>query len=84
MSCRVMSRGVGTVMMHYIMAKTKEANAKLRAEFVSNERNRMMLVTYKFGGFREVGKLGDLTILENELSRAIPSPPNYVRFQVVG
>jgi len=83
MSCRVMSRGVGTIMLHHIMARTKEAKGCLRAEFISNERNRMMLVTYKFGGFREIQRVGDMSILENELSGSIPINPSYVKVEIV-
>ncbi len=78
MSCRVMSRGVGTIMMSYIMSQAKAANARLRAHFIPNGRNRMMYVTYKFGGFKEVEQNSDLVILENDLSQ-IQSFPNYVR-----
>ena len=81
MSCRVMSRGVGTIMMNYIMTRAKQVGARLRAEFVPNGRNRMMYVTYKFGGFTEVEKKGDLEILENDLSQ-IQSFPPYVDVQI--
>lgn len=81
MSCRVMSRSVGTVMLNHIMARAKEHGARLRAEFVSNDRNRMMYVTYKFAGFKEVGRDGALTILESDLARIQPFP-GYVRVSV--
>ncbi len=81
MSCRVMSRGVGTIMMNYIMSQAKQAGARLRAEFVPTGRNRMMYVTYKFGGFKEVQKEGDLIILENDLARIQPLP-DYVDVQI--
>lgn len=74
MSCRVMSRGVGTVMMNYIMQQAREAKVRLRAEFIPNNRNRMMQVTYRFGGFQEVDKVGDLIILEHDLSSVQPVP----------
>jgi FkbH-like protein len=74
MSCRVMSRGVGAIMMNYIMSQAREANARLRAHFIPNGRNRMMYVTYRFGGFKEVEKEGDLIILENDLARIQPFP----------
>jgi FkbH-like protein len=74
MSCRVMSRGVGTIMMNYIMSQAKQANARLRAEFIPTDRNRMMYVTYKFGGFKEIARKGDLVILENDLSQIQPLP----------
>ncbi|CAG0937723.1 methoxymalonate biosynthesis protein [Thermoflexales bacterium] len=82
MSCRVMSRGVGTIMIGYIMSKAKQANVPLRAHFIPNGRNRMMYVTYKFGGFKEVEKNGDLAILENDLSQ-IQAFPDYVQVHIV-
>ncbi|MCI0643717.1 MAG: HAD-IIIC family phosphatase, partial [Chloroflexi bacterium] len=74
MSCRVISRGVGTVMISYIMSRAKMANVRLRAHFIPNGRNRMMYVTYKFGGFNEVEQHGDLIILENDLAQIQPFP----------
>ena len=81
MSCRVMSRGVGTIMMSYIMSRAKKAGARLRSHFISNNRNRMMLVTYRLGGFKEIEKDGDLVILENDLQQIQPFP-DYVQVQV--
>lgn len=78
MSCRVMSRGVGTILLNHIMGLARDAGARLTAEFRSNDRNRMMLVTYKFAGFKEVDRRDDLMVLENDLSRIQP-PPGYVR-----
>jgi len=66
MSCRVMSRGVGTVIINHIIKLAKENNVKLQAEFVSNDRNRMMYITYKFAGFTEVDETNEVTILEND------------------
>ena len=74
MSCRVMSRGVGTLMLGHIMRQASEAGARLRAEFLPNERNRVMYVTYKFGGFKEAGRRGDLLLLESDLSHIRPAP----------
>lgn len=81
MSCRVMSRGVGTIMMSYIMQQAQAAGVKLRAEFMPNGRNRMMYVTYKFGGFQEVEHKGDLIVLENDLSQIQPFP-DYVKIKL--
>jgi FkbH-like protein len=80
MSCRVMSKGVGTILLNHVLGLAKEAGARLQAEFVSNDRNRAMLVTYKFAGFKEVGRLaegGEVALFENDLSRIQP-PPAYV------
>jgi FkbH-like protein len=77
MSCRVMSKGVGMIMIHYVLRMAKETGVKLRAEFVSNDRNRQMLITYKFAGFKEVARDGNVLIFENDYS-AIQPPPPYV------
>jgi len=74
MSCRVMSRGVGTIMMSHIMNLAKAAGARLRAEFVPNGRNRMMEVTYRFGGFREVERRGEMILFEHDLGTIAPFP----------
>ena len=76
-SCRVMSRGVGTILLHYVMRRAREAGVRLLAHFVETKRNRMMFVTYKFAGFREVNRQGELLVLENDLAH-IPEPPPYV------
>ncbi len=75
MSCRVISRGVGTVMINYLMHMAREAHVRLRAEFIPNGRNRMMLVTYKFAGFREVEKRGSMLLLESDCSHIQAFPP---------
>jgi FkbH-like protein len=81
MSCRVMSRGVGTIMMSHVMQLAKDAGARLRAEFRPNGRNRMMEVTYRFGGFREVARDGDLVLYEHGLETIQPFP-EYVRVAI--
>ena len=83
MSCRVMSKGVGTIMIHHVLRMAKEAGVRLRAEFVSNDRNRQMLITYRFAGFKEVERAGEVSIMENDYS-AIQPPPPYVDLRVLG
>lgn len=75
MSCRVMSRGVGTVMMNFLMGLAARAGVRFQAEFIPNEKNRMMFITYKFAGFQEVERRGDVVILEGDLSRIQAFPP---------
>ena len=75
MSCRVMSRGVGMVMINHILQMAKERQVKLYADFVSNNRNRMMYVTYKFAGFKEIEKRSETIVFENDLTRIQPFPP---------
>jgi FkbH-like protein len=77
MSCRVMSRGVGTIMVNYLLNLAKKHNVRLQAEFVSTERNRMMLVTYRFGGFKQVKQEGDFIVFEHDLSQ-LQAFPDYV------
>ena len=54
------------------MAKRKDV--RLQAEFISNDRNRMMYVTYKFLGFQEIKKEQNFIILENRLLQVQPYP----------
>ena len=81
MSCRVMSRGVGTIMLNYLLRRAKQRGARLQAEFVRTDRNRMMFVTYKLGGFKEVSRDGDLVVLEHDLTQIQPFP-EYVALNV--
>ncbi len=67
MSCRVISRGVGNIVLKYILNLAKDNNVKLKAKFVPTSRNKMMYITYKFAGFIEIEKKNDFIILENEL-----------------
>jgi FkbH-like protein len=83
MSCRVMSKGVGMIMIHHVLRLAKEAGVRLRAEFLSTDRNRQMLITYRFAGFKEVARNGDVAILENDFS-ALQPPPPYVDLRVEG
>jgi len=79
LSCRVMSRGVNTVMLSNILSQAKAAGVQLCAELVSNDRNRMMNITYKFAGFREAGKTARGILRENDLPSIQPFPP-YLTF----
>src|SRR3990172_7699845 len=54
MSCRVMSRGVGTILINHIRKEAKRHGVKLHAEMIPNDRNRMMYITYKFSSFTEI------------------------------
>lgn len=82
MSCRVMSRGVGSIMLSYIMNLAQANHVRLQAEFVPTDRNRMMNITYRFGGFREVEQRGNLVIFEHDLADISPYP-DYVQLQMV-
>lgn len=74
MSCRVMSRGVGSVMLAYVMEKAQRAGVPLLAEFVPTERNRQLYVMYRFAGFEERETRGKLTLLEHPLAEPVRYP----------
>ncbi|HYL04839.1 MAG TPA: HAD-IIIC family phosphatase [Thermoanaerobaculia bacterium] len=83
MSCRVISRGVGTILIHHLLHLAKAAGVELQAVFKPTPRNRMMLVTYKFAGFREIGRQGDLLVFDHPLDNLQPFPP-YVEVETGG
>lgn len=82
MSCRVMSRGVGTVLLNHIVSEAQAAGRGLRAEFVETGRNRIMYVTYMFAGFREVSRVDSRLVLEAGPDSSQP-PPDYLRLHVL-
>ncbi|MEV0222605.1 HAD-IIIC family phosphatase [Streptomyces sp. NPDC050704] len=55
LSCRVLGRGIGGALLAHVVQRAHRAGAVLRAEFVPNDRNRVMLVTLRFAGFTGVG-----------------------------
>jgi FkbH-like protein len=82
MSCRVMSRGVGSIMLGHIMNLARSNNVRLRAEFIPNGRNRMMDITYRLTGFHEREEIGGLIVLESDLAN-IRSFPDYVQVHIL-
>lgn len=81
MSCRVVSRGIGNVLLGIIMRMAKQADVRLRAEFVANQRNRLMYITYKFNGFSVVLEQGDYTLFENNLQQ-LPAFPTIIKISM--
>ncbi|GEC93636.1 HAD-IIIC family phosphatase [Brevibacillus brevis] len=81
MSCRVMSRGIGSIIINHVLHMAKEHGVRLKAEFVKTDRNRMMYVTYKFSGFKEIEVQGDKVIFENDFS-VLKSYPEYVKIEL--
>ncbi len=51
-SCRVMSRNVGTAFLTYIIQGAEAARLPLYAELVPTDRNRLMRMTYRLQGFQ--------------------------------
>ncbi len=83
MSCRVISRGVGTILINHLLERARDAGVRLRARFVPTDRNRMLYATYKFAGFAEVEEDDLEVLLENDFSRIQPCP-DYVTLEVLG
>jgi len=81
MSCRVISRGVGSILILHVLRLAQAAGVRLQAEFKATARNRMMLVAYKFAGFREVARHGELLVFEHPLDQVQGFPP-YVQVEL--
>lgn len=63
-SCRVMSRGIGSALLCFATQQAAEAGKKLRAEYLETEYNRIMYITYKLSGFEDIEEDGDRVLLE--------------------
>ncbi len=74
MSCRVMARGVGMVLLSHIMRLARDAGAQLTADLVDTGRNRIMQITYRFAGFEVVGRDGERLVLAAGLTQIPPIP----------
>lgn len=64
MSCRVMTRGIGSALLVHLANAARAEGLGLTADFVSTGRNRIMYVTYKLMGFEEVWRDGDRCLLK--------------------
>lgn len=76
MSCRVMSRGVGGVILTALRMSCRKQQIELAAQFKETDRNRLMFITYRFAGFKEEGEL-----LVNDLTQ-IPNLPDYMQLNI--
>ncbi|WP_433654426.1 HAD-IIIC family phosphatase [Nocardia sp. CA-128927] len=82
MSCRVISRGVGTVLLNYVVRLAHGEGARLVAEYVPTDRNRIMYITYRFANFAELGEENGVTLLA---APAVPPAlaPSYLTVDTV-
>lgn len=83
MSCRVMSRGVGTVLLNHLQERALDAGVALSADFVPTDRNRIMYVTYRFAGFAETGACADGVVLTSTLTSP-PRHPDHLKVVIGG
>lgn len=77
MSCRVMARGVGSVLLNYIINSARLNEKRLIAELIPNDRNRQMQVTYRFAGFQLSHTEEQIDYYQHPLQEAV-SYPDYV------
>ena len=84
MSCRVMSRGVGKLVLEFLVRSAMEGGKDLRADFRPTGRNRVMFLAYKFSGFREL-MTGEDGVLLLERGRSAPPPlPEFISIETRG
>lgn len=81
MSCRVMTYGIGSVMLTYIINLAKENNKKLFAEYLPNHRNRMMNITYKLMNFNDYKQEGKTLIFKHDLKNEY-NYPEYMKISL--
>ncbi|MDI5966356.1 HAD-IIIC family phosphatase [Streptantibioticus silvisoli] len=81
-SCRVMARGIGAVLLGHVIARSRERGVRLRGEFVPTDRNRMMLVSYRFAGFALAEERADgVAVYEYRAApgaAAVPAVPDHL------
>ena len=80
MSCRVMSRGIGNIIINYILSEALKEGVSIFSELISTDRNRMMYMTYKFNGFYEVEKDGAFILFQHDLEN-IGQFPQYMEIE---
>lgn len=80
MSCRVMSRGVGSVFLSHLMQAAALDGQRLLAEVIPTSSNRMMIATLRLLGFEIIRENeGTLTL---EASGTVPQLPPYVELRI--
>lgn len=73
-SCRVMNRGIGTAMLGLLVNQSLEKQVILRAEFVPNDRNRIMAITYAMMGFQVIQENEGVQVLQYSKETSIKLP----------
>lgn len=76
MSCRVMSRGVGSAILIYLSKLKQKIGKRMFAEFKTTDRNRIMYITYKLMGFDEIED-NDGDVLLEYVSKEEKDFPDY-------
>lgn len=74
-SCRVLSLGVGTEVLKYLIVRSQKKNVRLIASFKLTEYNKNMYLTYLMNGFKEVNNI--LQYVEN----GVPKMDDYKKIE---
>lgn len=82
MSCRVMSRGVGKVLLSHVLQLAADEHHRIVADFVHTPSNRAMFITLKLAGFTSVEGEGEPLRLIHDLS-AIDAVPDYIDLRII-
>ena len=82
MSCRVMSRGVGSAILIHLAKLKEKLNKPLFAEFKTTDRNRIMYITYKIMGFDEISDNDGDVLLEYN-SEEQKEYPDYFEVEII-
>jgi FkbH-like protein len=61
-SCRVLSRGVGTAFLAYLVDCAAQSGRRLLVNVVNNERNRQLEIALRMAGFRDLGATPVMTL----------------------
>ena len=68
-SCRVISRGIGSELLEFLVNYVKRKNQELYAEFLQTDRNRMMLLNLVIHGFQIVSEQKAALLLKYQPSQ---------------
>lgn len=73
-SCRVMSRGIGTALLCYATQLAARLHKPLLAEYLETEYNRIMYITYKLAGFEDMEEKDGQILLRYAQDAPLPFP----------
>ncbi|MBN2775240.1 MAG: hypothetical protein JXR31_13370, partial [Prolixibacteraceae bacterium] len=74
MSCRVITRGIGSAILAYITSEAKKNHAVLRADFIETDVNRMTNILFRFSGFKELNNKNGKILFEYDRETELKFP----------
>ncbi|RST13569.1 HAD-IIIC family phosphatase [Streptomyces sp. WAC05374] len=79
MSCRVASRGAGSVLLHHLIQQALAAGRRPVAHFIPTAVNRNLLVTMRFAGYEATGTDEERLVLTVDPERPPRKAPGHIR-----